>query len=273
MKVFGAYSVILLIVLASCRSTRPIQTAISRIDTTTVTIKPLNNLLKEDSMAFIRKTYEEISRNRIGYSTFNAKVDVDYLDAEGKKYNVNAHIRMYKDSVIWLSITGPLGMEGLRGLITMDSVKLLDKQNKVYIGRSVSFLQEMTALPLDLYTLQDLIIGNPVYFDSVITAYSSNGNSISLQVIHHFFKHLLTVSGTDKLIRSSKLDDVDESRSRTCLLTYEEYENRKGVNFSTKRMINVAEKKKLDVKLDFRQYDFNETLSFPFNIPKNYDRN
>ena len=67
-------------------------------------------------MAFIRKTYEEISRNRIGYSTFNAKVDVDYLDAEGKKYNVNAHIRMYKDSVIWLSITGPVGMEGLRGL-------------------------------------------------------------------------------------------------------------------------------------------------------------
>jgi hypothetical protein len=229
--------------------------------------------MRDDSLAFIRQAYDDVMRNRIDYRTFSAKVDVDYQDAEGKKYNVNAHIRMEKDNVIWLMITGPLGVEGLRALITTDSVKLLDKQNKTFVARSVSFLQEMTALPLDMATLQDLIIGNPVYFDSTITGYSRTENSISLQVFHHFFKHLITVSSTDKSIQSSKLDDSDESRSRTCHLTYEDYENRKGVSFSTKRKINISEKKKLDIRLDFKQYDFNETLSFPFNIPKNYDRN
>ena len=80
------------------------------------------------------------------------------------------------------------------------------------------------------------------------------------------------MGSSDKLIQSSKLDDMDEFRSRTCYLTYSEYENKKGPNFSTKRTINVAEKKKLDIKLNFKQYEFNETLSFPFSIPKNYKR-
>ena len=88
-----------------------------------------------------------------------------------------------------------------------------------------------------------------------------------------FFKNLFTIGETDKLTQHSKLDDMDELKNRTCYLTYTDYENKKGVNFSTKREISVVEKKKLDIKLNFKQYDFNETLSFPFSVPKNYKRN
>ena len=210
--------------------------------------------------------------NRISFVTFSAKVDVDYRDAEGKRYDVNAHIRMYKDSVIWLSVTGPLGIEGLRAYITRDSIKVLDKQNKIYITRSVGYIQEITALPLDLAGLQDLLVGNPVFLDSSIISYSRSANTISLQSNGKFFKNLVIVSEPGRLLQSSKLDDLDELRNRTCYLTYSDYENKKGVNFSSKRKINVTEKKKLDIDLNFKQYDFNETLSFPFNIPKNYTK-
>jgi hypothetical protein len=202
-------------------------------------------------------------------------MDVDYEESDGKKYDVNAHVRMYKDSVIWVSITAILGIEGLRAYITRDSVKLLDKQNKVYIARSVSYLQEVTALPLDLHTLQQLIIGNPVYLDSNIISYTRNANlgTVSLQSTGEFFRNLLTISENERLLQSSKLDDIDETRNRTSYLSYTDYENKKGVNFATKRQISVSEKKRLDIKLNFKQYDFNETLSFPFNIPKNYKYN
>jgi outer membrane lipoprotein-sorting protein len=45
------------------------------------------------------------------------------------------------------------------------------------------------------------------------------------------------------------------------------------VNFSKIRKITFAEKKKLDVRLEFKQYNFNEDLTFPFSIPKNYKTN
>jgi uncharacterized phage-like protein YoqJ len=233
---------------------------------------PVNNL-KEDSVHFIKESYKQILNNRISFTTFSAKIDVDYEDAAGKKYNVNAHVRIYKDSVIWVVITGALGFEGFRAYISPDSVKLLDKQNKSYIARSVSYLQEVTELPLDLSSLQDMLIGNPVFLDSNIISYSRSADAISLLSNGDFFKNLFTIGETDKLIKSSKLDDRNELKNRTCYLTYYDYENKKGVNFSTKRDISVAEKKRLDINLRFKQYDFNETLSFPFTVPKNYKRN
>ena len=83
----------------------------------------------------------------------------------------------------------------------------------------------------------------------------------------------MVIGEQDKLVQSSKLDDLDELRNRACYLTYDDYENKKGVNFSTRRSISVSEKKHLDIKLNFKQYDFNETLSFPFSVPKNYKAN
>lgn len=257
----------------SCRSAKNIQTAVAKIDTVAVVVTILPNHAKDDSIAFIKETYKGVMNNHINFTTFSGKINLDYEDAEGKKYNVNAHIRMYKDSVIWIVITGPLGIEGLRAYITPDSVKLLDKQNKIYTPRSVTFLQEVTALPLDLSTLQDLLLGNPVFLDSNITSYRKSGNTVSLQSNGVFFKNLFTIGETEKLVQSSKLDDLDMQRNRTCYLTYTDYENKKQVNFSTKRSINVAEKKKLDIRMDFKQYSFNEKLSFPFSVPKNYTQN
>ena len=258
--------------LASCHSTRHIQTAIAKIDTVAAVIVP-DDHGREDSIAFIKENYNYIQNNRISFTSFTAKIDINIENNEGKKDNLTAHIRMYKDSAIWITITGAFGIEGLRAFITRDSVRLLDKQNKTYTLRSVAYLQEVTSLPLDLLSLQDLLLGNPVFLDSNIISYNKSGNSISLMSSGDFFKNLFTIGETDKLIQSSKLDDQDETRNRTCYLRYDDYENKKGVGFSTKRNISVSEKKKLDIELDFKQYEFNEKLSFPFSVPRNYKRN
>jgi len=86
-------------------------------------------------------------------------------------------------------------------------------------------------------------------------------------------KNLITLNEADKSLLHSKLDDRDPARNRTADLTYSEYESKKGVPFSTKRRIVVTERNRLDIKLEFKQYDFNQEVSFPFSIPKNYGRN
>jgi len=260
------------LLLGACRSTRNIQTAIIKKDTVTV-IPEAPVPTHADTMAFIEEQFNRIKRNRIAYTTSSAKIDVGYTDGDGKKYDVNAHVRMYRDSVIWVSVTGMLGIEGLRAYITRDSVRILDKQNKMYTLRSVGYLQEVTALPLDLNSLQDLLIGNPVYLDTNIVSYDRNEDRLSLLSLGSFFKNLFTVSVADHLMASSKLDDIDELRNRTCYLSYSEYDTKKGVPFPLTRTITVSEKKQLDIRLHFRQYDFNEMLSFPFRVDKNYTRN
>lgn len=258
-------------VLVSCRSTRKIQTAIAKKDSVQLQV-PTVGPTYEDSLATIKQTVEKMKAGRLDFTTFSAKINVDYQGADGKKYDVNANVRMYKDSVIWISITAIFGIEGLRAYITPDSVKIINKQDKVFTARSVNYLQEVTALPLDLSTLQDILIGNPVFLDSNIVSYSRTDNNISLLSLGQFFKNLLTLNANGR-IENSKLDDIDRNRSRTCNLSYADYESKKGPEFSTKRRITVAERSKLDIKLDFKSYDFNETLSFPFSVPRNYKSN
>ena len=264
--------IVLVIFFTACRSSRSIQTTIPAKDSARIEVKDVANP-REDSVNYIREKYIRIENNRIKYITFSAKIDVAYRDAEGKKVNATAHLRMHKDSVIWVSLTGPLGIEGIRAIITKDSLKWLDKQDKIYTARSFSFLQDMSELPLELSSLQDLLIGNPVFFDSTINSYSKGPGSISFLCTGQYFKNLYTISESDNLAQSSKLDDIDVSRNRTCYLTYAAYEDKKGPVFASKRGISVTEKKKLDIELDFKQYEFNETLSFPFTVPKNYKRN
>ncbi len=261
-----------IIFFVSCRSAKNIQTAIAKKDT--VAVKPVVTATgHEDTVRMIQETYAGLLQQKINYKTFSAKIDVDYQDADGKKYNVTAHLRINRDSVIWVSITAILGIEGLRAYITRDSVKLLDKQNKIYTARSVSYLQDVSDLPLNLSSLQDLLVGNPVFLDTNIVSYSKSNGAISLLSSGIFFKNLLTVSETNRLMQSSKLDDADELRNRTCYLTYDNYEDAGQTFFSSKRSISVTEKKKLDIQMNFKQHNFNETLSFPFSVPKNYKRN
>jgi hypothetical protein len=258
--------------LASCRSTKKIQTAITKKDTAvTVTLPP--DVKKNDTSLMILSALQKLRSNQVNYHSFSAKVNVDYRGGDGKNYDVNANVRLLKDSAIWISVNAILGIEAMRVLITRDSVKLMNKMQKTYTERSVDYLQEVTALPLNLETLQNLLVGNPVFLDPNIVSYSVSNNTITMLSLGQLFKNLITLSDADYTLLHSKLDDADISRNRTADLTYSDYENKKGFPFSTKRRIAVAEKTRLDIRLDFKQYEFNQDVSFPFSVPKNYERN
>jgi hypothetical protein len=260
------------LIITSCRSTRKIQSAIgTKKDTTIVETPPLTNP-HEDSVRFMKNAYSKLLSNEIEFETFSAKINTDYQGADGKKYDVNVFVRMKKDSIIWISVNGALGIEGMRVLIDKDSVRILNKLDKEYQVRSLGFLQEVASLPLNLHIMQQLIIGNPVFLDSNVVSYSTEGNNITLLSEGQWFRHLISMNNNDHLVLHSKLDDVDVLRSRTCFLIYSDYETGKGVKFSTNRNISVTDKTHLEVKLNFKQYDFNETLSYPFSVPKNYKR-
>lgn len=263
MKLFVCIAWILLV--AACRATRPIQSAIAKRDTASV-----STTIKTDSARTVQAVLQALDSGRIQFQTFSSKVNVDYRGAEGKNYDVNANVRMQRDSAIWISVNAVLGIEALRVLITRDSVKLLDKLNKTYTAHSIDYLQTTTALPLDLPTLQDLIIGNPVFIDSNVIGYNRSAGSISLLVLGKLFKNLISIDESTQTVQHIKLDDANPARNRTADLSYSDYETKGGARFATKRSISVSEKKKLDIRLDFKQYNFNEPVEFPFSIPKNF---
>ena len=251
-----------------CHSTRRIQTAIAKKDTAQIVIVHDS---KADSVKYIHDIFSKVEQNRIDFKTFSAKIKVEYTDKDGKGPDLTVFTRIVKDSAIWLSINATIfSYEAFRVLITPDSVKVLNKKEKEYQLRSVSYLKELIQLPFDFKTLQDLLIGNPVYLDSNIVSFKKNENSLLLLSSGKLFKHLMTLNAGNYELQHSKLDDVNAARNRTCDLTYSNYENKNNINFPTERRVSVAEKSRLEIDMDFKQYSFDETLNLPFTIPRNY---
>lgn len=270
MKSLTGLTIVIMLVAAvcSCRSTKSIQTAMAKKDSAQTVVTDSSS--RRDSIKFIQNVYQAVEKNRIDFETFSAKVKVDFEGSDGKKNDFNAFIRLRKDSVLWVSINALLGIEAFRVLITPDSVKVLNKLDKVVQLRSVSYLKEITKLPFTFKELQDLILGNPIYFDNNIVSYKKDNEAVSVLHMGEIFKHLLTVNPNDMYIQHSKLDDADPIRARTADISYGDYEIRNDKPFSTFRKITVAEKSKLDIEMKFKQFDFNVPLNFPFGIPKNY---
>ena len=260
-------SVVILLPIISCRSTKKLQTAVNKKDT----VVNGRNVTSIDSLKGGKDLVNILTKNMIDFKTFSAKIKVQYEDAKGKQPDVNAFVRMKKDSVIWISINATfLSIEAFRILITKNHVTILNKLQKQVEEHPFSFIEDIAKIPLDFKTLQDIIIGNPIYLGDKVVSYKLTENHILLSTIGKYFKNLLTLSPGNNLVERSKLDDLDVSLNRTGDLTYGDYENKPGFFFSTYREITVAEKTKVDIILNFKQYDFNTELSYPFSIPKNY---
>ena len=275
MKHFFSFFLLFSLVLFSCKTVKKvqgIQEAIAKKDTAQVVV--IKETPKIDSGAIVRDIMSKVVKGKIDFNTFNAKIRVDY-DGVDKSDNYTAYLSMKKDSIILITIKGSvLGISavGLEAKIKKDSVVLVFKQDGYVQYRAISYIQESTQLPFDFYSLQDMIIGNPVFIDSNVVSYKASQSQLLVFMVGNLFKHLLTLSNTDYRVMHSKLDDVDIQKNRTCDITFSNYQTMGAYQFATYRKISVAEKSKLDIYLDFKEFSLNEPLKYNFEIPKKFKR-
>jgi len=260
---------IMIFTISSCKVTKKINKAIETKELTPVLI----NKDVEDSIRMVNETFGKFKSHNIDFQTFNAKIKVESDGTNGKNPDITAVVKIIKDSAIWMSLSATfLNVEIYRVLITKDSVILINKQKKEVQYRSLDYLQEVTQIPFDYKTLENLIIGNPIFIGDSVKSFRKIDNNILISTIDQYFKNLITISNENKVMMHSKMDDIDISRSRTADIMYEGYENNNGYYFSTDRQISISEKTKMDIKFNYKQYEFNKELSVNFNVPKNYQR-
>ena len=258
--------------LTACRPRKivmPIKSAIDKKDTVQ------NIIIKEspivDSVAIVKEIMGKVSHHKIDFYTFNAKIKAEYEGPE-ESQNFTAYLSIIKDSVIYIQLKGFLGIIGLQTKITKDSITIVNKVGDKYVQkRAISYLNDITQIPFDFFTLQNLLVGNPIFIDSNIVSYrNSNDNKLIVLMIGSVFKNLITIDNNNLLVLHSKLDDVDIIKNRTCDITLSNFVTVDDHQFSTFRNISVSEKAKLKVNLDFKEFSFNQPINYSFSLPKNY---
>ena len=261
----------LLLLATSCatfKKVQIIQDALSKSDTTKSEF--VAEIKKVDSMAIVKNIVSKIAFAKLDYKTMNAKIKVEYESAKNADSYI-ANVSMIKDSQIYITIRGAMGVIGIKAFIKKDSVVLLYPLNKSKSveRKPISYLQEVVKIPFTFSTLQDLILGNPIFMDSTsIISYKSNNDKFQVSLMGSLFKNLVILNNDNSKVLHLKLDDVDVNQHRTCDISFSNHVSVGKYQFPLDRSISIVAQQKLDIHMEIKEFTFNEPVKYTFAIPK-----
>jgi hypothetical protein len=177
---------------------------------------------------------------------------------------------MQKDSIIWISITGALNVEGARVLITPDSVKIINKQENSVLLSSIDHLQRLTKLPLTFKDFQNIILGRPVLNDNTSLDYQFKKDSITVTATGELLKYIYSFTKSNFLLGQSNFQTTNNPDVTSANIFYNNYGNVDNINFSASRDIAISGSSPANIRVNFKEYNFNQPQTFMFTISKKY---
>lgn len=246
-----------ILLLAACASKKkvvPPPVVVQKIDTA------IHNPTASDLLDFTLKPW----------TYFSSKIDVDFQQENGKKISPNVSIRMYKDSLIWLS-AGMAGFEGFRILINNDSVIMLNKlERKYYIYKTKEF-KGLTDVALTVSQIQNIILAKPIFALKLYKILTQNETQLDIQYAQKKFNTNHSYKKSSYTIDSSQI--VDNINPNFARIKYTEYSVIGVHNFPVKTNIESKLNNKLNtIDLKYSDVDFETILSFPIVIPSSYEK-
>ena len=123
---------------------------------------------------------------------------------------------------------------------------------------------------LNFYSLQNLLIGNPILNNTTPSSISSDLTSWVVRLIEHNYVEQLQYDKTDSTLRNTQLLTQGQ-RSNSLTQNLNNFSLINLIKFSTDRRINiVTDTSAMLVEINYNNINFDTELTYPFSIPKNY---
>ena len=183
------------------------------------------------------------------WTLLNSKIKVN---KEGREITINAHIRVKKDSIIWISVKAPLGIEIFRTMITSDSVYYMNRRKENYFIKHISHIREVVKADVSFIKLQEIIFASPN-----ITVLNSNKENYEIQ---------------KDIFRVYKME-LQEEEDKKVSIRYSDYKvfsDIGGLYFPEKIFIDVKSEEVFTAEINYTKIKFNKRSSISFKIPKSY---
>ncbi|MDG2059056.1 MAG: DUF4292 domain-containing protein [Flavobacteriales bacterium] len=183
------------------------------------------------------------------WTSLNSKIKVN---KEGQEVTINAHIRIKKDSIIWISVKAPLGIEIFRTMITSDSVYYMNRMNKNYFIKHISHIREVVKTDVSFIKLQEIIFASPN-----ITVLNSNKENY--EILKDIFR-----------VYKMELQEEEDKKVSIRYSDYKVFSDIGGLYFPEKIFIDVKSEEVFTAEINYTKIKFNKTASISFKIPKSY---
>jgi len=233
-----------------------------------LTIKPAKTLKKQEIIKKIENENPDFVALNINYT---AEVD-------GKSFinSVSGSIRIYKDSLIWASVTLGLGIEVIRTLFETDKFTIINFRDKICYTGDYSASRRIIGQDIDFNMLHSLITG-AFYLSNdntfIFSDESLTENKYSEFEFNEYFKNLITHFKIDS--HTYKLKELKIEKTDTPVavqINYDSYVNMAKKKFPSKISIKVIDSNsETVVKVIYNKIKFDNEVKTPFKIPGKYE--
>ena len=232
----------------------------------------VNKQPSEDIMTLMKK-------NQFHYKTLSLKFNADVQNGE-ETNNFSGNIYIVKDSTIWVSVQ-KMGMEAFRILLTPDSVKMLDRINKVYIAGDYFVLSQMLKSGFDFDLLQAVITGNDMekYESTGFIAEKENETYVlsnenrkkqaGIFVSDSLNQKIMIRTGDYKIIKNT-MSKTTDSTLKTMEAAYSEFMDFEGQKFPQKLDIQLSDTRTINASIVFTRISPEKKENSPFSVPASY---
>lgn len=207
----------------------------------------------------------EIQKERLDYQTLSCKAKI-HLQTPDVDQSFSAQIEIQRDSFIGISLR-VLNYEGARILLTPDSLKIIDRIHHTYYLEDYSYLEKQYDVSIDFSALEELIAGNPLYYDSASLQKADAVDKYILLSQSGVYNNTLWLYPSFALMRMFIRDTL---RERDLTLDYGDYDKIHGQVFAFNRKINVRANVAIDAGMQISQLILDEPLEFDFTINPHY---
>ncbi len=225
----------------------------------------------------------EINANSFDFESLQAKVGIK-VETEDNAFNLKGQLKMKKDSILWASITLPLGLEVARIKVTADSIFFINKSNKSYLAEqseSFNYLQNINA---DINTIQSVFTGNIFLInkksDNNVFIKDNKYNLLSeenITFINNKYKKNFTINKNiiidPTLFRITKYEIINnEDYNYGLTIDYSNFIEIKGKYLPSIIKINISTEEKMYITITYSNISTNNNTQYNFSIPKKYER-
>ncbi|TKC13103.1 DUF4292 domain-containing protein [Pedobacter polaris] len=192
------------------------------------------------------------------------------LDVNGDVNNVTMNIRIQKDKKIWVSVTGLAGIEGVRAVITPDSLLLRNNLQKTFTKKPFNYIYGFTNKQVNFGMLQAVLSGNTIndfmveksdlVQENGVWVLSGNAQDLAYRILFN------------TLLKPTEVNLNDAKNAQAFKVAYGDYTPINSSLFPSSLKINsMAGAKKINISIEFIKIESNVAVEFPFSVPKNFE--
>lgn len=231
-----------------------------------------------------RNLINEVEKNAFDFDNFQAKINVK-IETNDKNLNVKGQLRMKKDSIVWTSVSLPLGVEVVRVKIVPDSVFFLNRNDKTYLCESIKAFNDISPMITSLKLIQSVLVGNDINLresdNYKVTIDDGQYNLLISKQLKKSIKHndddwkvmLKDIWIDPQMYKITKyyIKEYNDNK-RKIELQYSDFQLVGEKYIPTKITIYIHGDHYLKASINYSNISIGDNIEFNFSIPKKYDR-